>query len=309
MSNVTISFLHIDDSVSEYTPMDFKFKRERYTPYTTLSGHLLTNDSITDVKTVFLYIDGKLVHAGMADMVERKKSKGRSIVSFLSRSFTLLLGQNEPVPGVISDVDLAQLIFYNTTLPYINCQADTQILNYVYVKEKSTIWDAVCAYAYKAYTNYPYIYGTNTVRATVPETVPLRDYNSEVITFYSDKISTSGLYSHVFMKSTGEDYPFTQVDNAAVARNIVRKKYYPLDPQWYADPDGGLLSKLKFSNRGFISISFQYKGFKFENLLDKVVFSNGSVNIDSEYVSAVEVTGNSRGIFTKISVYRDGYSV
>lgn len=308
MDTATIKFLYSNGSTVTYTPMDFKFVRERYTPYTMLSGHFLSSDVIQNVKTIYLYINDTLVHVGMPDFVERKNVRNRSIISFLSRSYTLLLGQNEPVPGVITNIDLVDLIFYNTSLPYINCQLQTQTLNYVYVKEKSTIWDAVCAYSNKAYATYPYIYGTNTVRVTPLNSITTHTYGSDSILNYGEKLSTSGLYSHVYMKDTDDQYSYSQVNTDAVVRNIVRKKYYPLDNQWYHDPDGGLLAKLKYSNKGYISRDFKYKGHKFENLQDKVSFSRGNFSINNEFIAGVEVTGNSRGVFTKITVYRDSYA-
>ena len=39
--------------------------------------------------------------------------------------------------------------------------------------------------------------------------------------------------------------------------------------------------------------------------MDRAVYQNGTFAINSERISLVEVTGNGRGIFTKIAVYRD----
>lgn len=308
MDSATITFKYTDGTTSSYAPMDFKFSRERYTPYTTLEGHLLSAERITEINTVYLYINNQLVHCGMADFIQQKNSKGRNLITFISRGFSLLLGQNEPVPGILSDIDLSGLVFINTSIPYVTCQGNTKKLNYVYVKEKSTIWDAICTYTYKAYQTYPYICDTNNVRVTQAEDIVTHSYSSDTVTYYGAKLSTSGLFSHVFMADQDGEYNFTQVNEAAIRRNIIKKKYYPMDNQWYADPDGGLLSKLNYSNKGFISVELQYTGHKFENLMDKASFVKGDFIINSERISAVEVTGNARGIFTKITVYRDSYA-
>lgn len=304
----TIEFTYPNGRVATFTPLNFKFVRERYTPYTVLSGHFLSTDGIENVKTISLYIDNTLVHVGMPDFIERKYAKSRSIVSLLSRSYSMLLGQNEPEPGIISNVDLAGLIFNNTSLPNVNCQAQTQILNYVYVKEKSTIWDAVCAYSNKAYGKYPFIYNTNTVRVTPLSNIVTHTYQSDEVLHYGEKLSTSGLYSQVYMADSNDQYSYSQTNSAALSRNIVRRKYYPLDNQWYHDPNAGLLAKLKYSNKGYIAREFRYKGHKFENLQDKASFSSNGFSINNELIAGVEVVGNSRGIFTKITVYRDSYA-
>lgn len=309
MDSVTIKFLFENNTEASFSDIiDFRFVRERYTPYTVLSGHFLSSVTIQNVKTVYFYLNNHLIHVGMPDYLQRKYTKGRSLISFMSRSYTMLLGQNEPVPGIISNTDLTDLISCNTSIPYITCQNQTQRLNYVYVKEKSTIWDAVCAYSYKAYQTYPYIYNTNTVRVTPPDNVTTHTYENDTITSYGEKLSTSGLYSHVYMADIDGQYIYGQINNDAVARDIVKKKYYRLDEQWYYNPDDGLLSKLKYSNKGYISRSFEYKGHKFENLQDRVSFTGNSFSINNELIAGVEVKGNSHGIFTVITVYRDSYS-
>ena len=42
--------------------------------------------------------------------------------------------------------------------------------------------------------------------------------------------------------------------------------------------------------------------------MDRAVYKNGDFAINSERIAAVQVTGNKRGIFTKIAVYRDSYA-
>ncbi|MDE6149220.1 MAG: hypothetical protein K2F81_03875 [Ruminococcus sp.] len=308
MDIATITFSYTDGTNASYIPIDFKFTRERYTPYTTLEGHLLTARDITDINTVYLYINNKLVHCGMADFIQRKNAKGRNLITFTSRGFTLLLGQNEPVPGIISNVNLKGLVSDNVTIPYVQCQEDTKTVNYIYVKEKSTIWDAVCAYAYKAYKTYPFITGTNTVNAASGRGVENHSYFSETITYYGETLSTSGLLSQVYMADSEGKYSYTKKNGHSENRKIVKKKYYPLDRQWYSSPEDGLQSKLNYSNKGYISAELQYKGHKFENIMDRAVYQNGTFLINSERISAIEVTGNKRGIFTKVTVYRDSYA-
>lgn len=307
MDTASITFIYTDGATASYTPMDFKFTRERYTPYTTLEGHLLTAHDITDINTVYLYINNKPVHCGMADFIQRKNFKGRNIITFLSRGFTLLLGQNEPVPGIISNVDLKGIVTGNSDIPYVKCQESTKTVNYIYVKEKTSIWDAVCAYSYKAYKTYPYITGTNTVNAA-SNNIAHHSYFGETVTYFGERLSTSGLLSQVFMADSDGKYTYTKQNAFSEKRKIVKKKYYPLDRQWYSSPEDGLQSKLDYSNKGYISAEFEYKGHQFEDIMDRAVYKNGDFAINSERIAAVQVTGNKRGIFTKIAVYRDSYA-
>lgn len=305
MDTASITFSYTDGTNASYTPIDFKFTKERYTPYTTLEGHLLTARDITDINTVYLYINNKLVHCGMADFIQRRNAGGRNIITVLSRGFTLLLGQNEPVPGIISNADLQKIVSDNVNIPYVKCQENTKTVNYVFVKEKSTIWDAVCAYTYKAYKTYPFITGTNTVNAAVGSNVGIHSYFSDTITYYGEKLSTSGLISQVYMADSEGKYTYMKQNAHSQKRKIVKKKYYPLDRQWYSNPEDGLQAKLDYSNKGYISAELQYRGHQFENLMDRAIYQNGTFTINSERISLVEVTGSGRGIFTKIAVYRD----
>ena len=261
------------------------------------------------VCTIELYYNDRLLHRGMADDLSKEFKDGRFFISFLSRGYTMLLGQNEPKPGVITDIALGSLIGINTHIPYVQWQATTQLAGYIYVEEKSTIWDAICAYAYKIYNNHPYIVDSNTVYASLPEVETKMNYNFEVIVSMGETVSTSGIISRVHMKDTNDEYTLTQDNSLSSQYNIVREKYYPFDMQWIHSPEDGLDSKLKFSNKAIKAVHLTYVGHKFENLMDKAVYNyNGNGFMLSEYISGVEFYGNKNGVFTKITVYRDSYA-
>lgn len=309
MDEVRLVFKHNTNFLLSKAPVSFKFTRERYTPYTQLSGVIIGDIDVSKVNNIELYYQNKLLHKGMADNVSKIYRNGRYIITFLSRGFTMLLGQNEPKPGIISNSSLASIIAMNTFIPNVSWENTTSIESYIFVKEKSTIWDAICAYAYKAYKNYPYILNDNTVMASIPTGVTTFDYSSNKIMTCGECASTSSMLSKVFMSDMDGEYSYTQENADASQYNIVRKKYYPLDKQWYASPEDGLDFKLKYSNRAVNLAFVKYKGHRFENLLDKAKFiKGGNTLINNERISKVEVIGNKYGVFTNISVYRDSYA-
>ncbi len=308
MENVIIKLIENDKSEREVVPASFRFVRERYTPYTQCSGVLIGSYSIADVYSIELYYKGQILHKGMADSIQRRYLNGRHIITFLSRGFTMLLGQNEPVPGIISDVTLGSLISGNTTIPHVTCETVSKKVNYIYVKEKSTIWDAVCAYAYKAYTNYPYIAGTNTVQVSIPTSSKKFRYSNLDIVSAGESLCLSGIISKAYMSDLNGDYIYSAENSDACSEEIIREKYYPLDRQWYSSPSEGLQSKLNYSNRKQYFVWVKYKGHLFENLLDRASYSGEGVEMRSERISAIEFAGNKNGVFTTISVYQDSYS-
>ena len=309
MEEVRLVFKHGNNFLLSKAPVSFKFTRERYTPYTQCTGVIIGDVEVSEINSIELYYQNKLLHKGMADSITKVYKNGRFIVKFLSRGFTMLLGQNEPKPGIISNSSLASIISMNTQIPNVSWEATTEIINYIYVKEKSTIWDAICAYAYKAYKNYPYISQDNVVNASIPTNATIFNYNSYKIATIGEGVSTSGILSTVFMSDADGEYTHTKDNNFAKSHNIVRKKYYPLDKQWLASPQDGLESKLKYSNRGVNLAFIKYEGHRFENLMDKAKFDyKNKAFLNNEYISRVEVLGNKYGVFTTISVYRDSYA-
>lgn len=290
-------------------PISFKFIRERYTPYTQCSGVIIGDIDISQVNTIELYYQGKLLHLGMADSISKIHKNGKYIINFLSRGFTMLLGQNEPKPGIINDISLGSLISMNTHIPNVSWEATPANVNYIYVKEKSTIWDAICAYAYKAYGNYPYISGNNSVMASIPKNSTVFNYNNYKIITVGENVSSSGILSKVHMSDIEGNYSYTKDNDDAKKYNIVRNKYYPFDRQWLSSPTDGLLTRLKYSNRAINSAFIKYEGHYFENLMDKAKFTlEGNVFFNNEYISKVEFYGNKYGVFTQLTVYRDSYS-
>lgn len=309
MENVKVVFKNVADTVYEATPLNFRFIRERYTPYTQCSGTVIADFELAAVCSVELYYNNTLLHRGMADDLSKTFKDGRCFISFLSRGYTMLLGQNEPEPGLIADSNLSSLMNSNTAIPNVQWQSDTENVGYIFVKEKSTIWDAVCAYAYKAYKNYPFITDTNTVSVSLPKVETRINYNNETIVSMGETVSTSGIISRVYMKDINDEYSYSRDNSISSQYNIVREKYYALDQQWLASPDDGLQSKLRYSDKARNAVYITYVGHKFENLMNRAIYNLDGVGfMQAEYISGVIFYGNKNGVFTKITVYRDSYA-
>lgn len=280
------------------------FNKERYTPFTFVSGKFLSDKKHEDAYEIICYIENKIVHHGLLEAVERKFVNGRWLISFRSRSYTLLLAQNEPVPGMNYNVDLTALGEINTAIPNVKFESGTQKVNYIFVKEKSTIWDAICAYGMKAYRLLPYISGTNTVKV-IPVTNNIRNYTDMPLTDGGVKCDRRNMLSQVFMADIDETYSAEFQNKTADSLEIVRRKYYPLDRQWLSDPKIGLEMKLRLSARGHRQSFFTYLGYQGEDLFDRVILSSDILTLQSEAISRIEINVHDGQTFTTLYLYND----
>ncbi|MBP1549751.1 MAG: hypothetical protein J6A05_07075, partial [Oscillospiraceae bacterium] len=85
--------LEIDEVVT------FRCAKERYTPYSTLTVTAETECADAAIVKVDFYVDRKLVHSGIMDLLSVAKSEGRSLLKITSRGFSSMLAQNEIQPG------------------------------------------------------------------------------------------------------------------------------------------------------------------------------------------------------------------
>lgn len=291
---------------SEYDCISFSFEKERYLPYTKAEGRFLLKQkpdfSVWQVKGINLWINNFRRHCGIADMININCGKEGYILSFSSRGYSLLLSQNEPYPKINTDVTLETLISRNLSVPEISWQDNTPQVGYIYVKEKSTVWDAVTAYSIKAVENYPFIRNENKVCITnnVGDNINLS--SKEVIEEGSAMKSTQ-LLSTVNMADINSEYSYTRSDSTASQLGIVRNKYYPLDYQWLYAPDDGLQAKLDYASRGVKELSMTYIGTAREDIMDKIQTGY----LSGKRVHYVKVRGSKYGMFTTLKSYEDPY--
>ncbi len=286
--------------------LSFVYERELYMPYSSLRARFyLMEDEIKaeQVKTVYFYCDDVLKHKGLPDSINVKPINGGCIIDIVSRGHTLLLMQNEPYPRINTNVDLKKLITDNIDDDDIRYEDPTPTQRYIYVNERSTVWDAIVAYSIKATGYYPYIRNINIVRVTIGTPASF-NYQSELMTESGTELLTENLLSDVYMQDVDDQYNFSAHSAVAQAAGIVRSRYYPLDNQWLYDPAVGLGHKLNYSCRGMKVKFFTYAGYKGEELMDRA-YNCGDA--DGMRINAVRVVGSRKGIFTTVKCYDDMY--
>lgn len=287
--------------------LEFGYEKALYVPYTQFYGTFYADGSPSftagEVIKITAAIDAVPFHMGLPDEVSIVRSGSGYRVRVKSRSYTLLLAQNQPYPRINSNVTLKSLCQANLTCSEISYEDPTPTVGNIYINEGSTVWEAAVAYCIKASGNYPFISGNNIVRMTVGNSRVI-DYSDELITAQTSSLSTDAVLSDVYMKELGDTYPFEAHDSSAAEMGIVRTRYYPLDMQWLYDPQVGLQHKLDYSNKAVRTVGVTYAGWKMEELMDK---ASGGGEISGRRINRIKVTGNRRGIFTEVTAYLDRY--
>lgn len=124
------------NSVEEEKILSFSFKKDAYTPYTTLTVRAAADsESFLTASEIKFYIKGILVHHGLIDMLTAEISGGSKILTLISRGFTSLLCQNQIEPGLKTGVSVNNLMDSFYTLPYVTHEDNSDQSSYIYVKK------------------------------------------------------------------------------------------------------------------------------------------------------------------------------
>lgn len=282
--------------------VSFYFSKDVYTPYTSLESTFITEtNDIQQIKEVLFYVDNNIIHHGLVDSIEFCTLHGHKIIKVKSKGFTSLLCQNQPKPGLKPDADLPS-VMSEFSIPNVTYES-TSAMNYIYVKEGSTLWDAAANFNFRLNGRYPYIEGTNKVRVTLKTPVQKVVSDSEVIK--SGVIyDYTKIVSHLHMKDAEGTYDvFNKSSAFATSRGLIRHKQIPLDVQYLNDPDSGLLFKLNFSRRGCQCRYVQYAGYSGEDLNDILNYDD----IHMQRIKKIELSGGNGTVKTFLGVYSDAF--
>lgn len=286
----------------------FNLDKERYTPYTSFKGTFIIPEYYEEVISIKFYIDNNELHYGSVDISKMTFKNGYYKLDIVSRSYTLSLGLNQPKPQVNSSVSLSNLLSRNVTLKNISCESNTRTINYIYVLENSTLWDAVVAYSLKAYGTYPFVYKTNQIRVTEPSSSISREYDRNCIIEKYNGSSLSNLISHIHMRDTEGNYEkYNYTDNYAVSRDIIKHKQISMDKQWLANTDMALKSRVDYSKRAAKYRGIKILGYSGEELFDKFTYKYGTQTFSQSLIHRLNITGSNNAVYTTMYEYIDAY--
>ncbi|MDE5946631.1 MAG: hypothetical protein K2G63_04920 [Oscillospiraceae bacterium] len=304
--DIKLEIIKNDASViQESEIISFSFKKNLYMSYTMLNiSFIAENSDYTSPCEIKLIIDNRIVHHGLIDSFEITEKNGVKTGRIVSRGFTSLLLQNQIEPGIINNISLNRLIdeFYN--LDYITHEDNSNNENYIYVHNRSTMWDGIVTLAYKLYRTYPFIESSNCIRITPKSEPAVFSYDDNSLTSYGKINDFSNIISHFDMPDIQGNYgTYTFQDSDAVANKIIRHKYIELDRDFLYNPQEALIFRNKISNKAKLCRYMEYHGYNGEDLTDIVSFKD----IENKKIGLLSIKGNKTGIFTRIGVYYDSF--
>ncbi len=307
MGNTYMKLITTEGDLSFSDIVTFTFERERYRCFTVFSGVFAGECDPAKVREVRFYLNGTLMHRGTADSLISEKRGAKELVKVKSYGFTLSLGENELEPGIVSNATLIKLVqrSQTSTMDY-SVQTGTTEVNYIYVNEHTTLWQAMCVYTAKAYNSYPFIRNQNLVmcRLSSPATYI---FVNEKITEASRGVALSRLISDAYTVDNSDNWTISRVDSYARDRHIARQRYYARDLEWAYDPTAGLKYHMAKAAAGREYTQFTYQGFKGEQLCDLAYFASGSIAVIGKEIDMIRINGSEKGIFTTIRCYKDIY--
>ncbi len=307
---VWLRFIYQDGtSVTVRNIVNAVFSKAYYAPCTYLSAkaYILGGEVLypTDVKRVEFYIGGRKLHYGLPDSISIKRQSGTFLVTVESRGITVTLCQSEPEPGIWSQADLDDCLSRSGCSSEITCESGTIKTNYVNIAEKSTSWEAICAYSLKAYSAYPYIRSNSLVM--VSKNTAHKEVKNPIIISTGRSFNTKNILSALYMQDLSGDYTTTASDNLAGSLGIVREKYLPLDQQWLHDEEQGLKMRLAYSRRACRTFHMTYVDYHGEDLTDNVLISGAGQLSTQISVSEIRIEVSPIGIMTTLYQYYDGF--
>ncbi len=284
-----------------YDCLRFSLVRDRYLPYAALSMKAICPTEINPPVRLQLYLDGTLLHDGCVQHSRITREKGARVISANVQSFTNALTQNQLVPGVHTDVTLSGLM-QEYSLPHITYQSDIPMINYIYVKEHTAMWEALVAYNFKLNQGFPYVRVPNQLYMTAPPERPVIALPDTLLRQGSSG-NGSGIISRIDMASIDGEYGhFTMTNPEAVRRGICNVKQSPFDLQFLYAPLDGLRYRIALGNRRISAKFLEYPGYCGEDLEDRVQTPFGLLR-----VSRIVIRGDQDGIRTEDSFFFDSF--
>ena len=287
--------------------LSLSYSKEYYTPYSSFTGVFLLTTEVSEIIDVELFVNGTAIHKGIIDSVQITEFSSHKAIKIVSRGHTSMLGQNEIVPGLITQVSLNSLMTNYIQIPNVFHEDIATVSNYIYVKEHASLWEAVTNLCLKQKNSYPYIKNINTVCFNLPsspKTVTLSRSNKNIVSC-GNAFDYSKMISDIHMRDTQGTYnTFNYSESAVLSREIVRHKHIAFDKQWLDDPVMGIRYKTNFGMRGFKSSFVSYLGYNGEDINDLVNFET----LINKSISRIDISGSSKGIVTKLTCYFDKYN-
>lgn len=304
MSVLKLRLFQGDTFVEERMCTAMTLAREAYTPYDEVTATFLAGCADYGyVCRLGLFWGETQVFLGIADKVEQFQKNGVRFVRVHARSFTAQLMQNQLEPGLHSNITIGTLVQGYYQFPNVTYEEDERE-GYIYVRERTNLWDCIAHFGYKLTSHYPYVVD-NRIMLSLPESAVLHTIAEEAIVESGTVYDTSRLMSHYHMADMeGNPNVYQQSNPAAAEAEIVRHKQIAFDRQYLSEPMNALSFRNQFSQRGWKAKYVVYDGFDNEKVGDRMSYGQF---VQNKVICRVRFTFGNGGWRTKLWMYEDGF--
>ena len=288
-------------SCSEVRCLRFTLVRDRYQPFASLEA-VVADSGMLPVSAA-LSVGAYAVFDGIVRTAERVTEGGVKLLRITARSWSEALLRNQLLPGLRFQVTLESLMT-DYPLPHMSYETVPEPVNYIYIEDRTVLWDAVIAFCYKLNGSMPFVRADNQVcvfgrQSSEPVMLPADRLFSD-----SDTANCAGMISRIEMADIDGTYGVFSMSNPeAETREIVRVKRIQFDKRFLHDPYEGMAFHIALSNRRLSGRTLRYAGYCGEDLEDWV-----GLGADFRaHVSRIVLHGDDRGIVTEDSFCYDSF--
>ncbi len=300
--NTVLQLADAAGSYAETRCLRFTLVRDRYQPYASLSATVAAVHDRVPL-SVTLTVGAYTVFSGIVRRTERFAEGGVQLLKITARSWSEALVRNQLLPGLRFDVTLASLMT-DCQLPHMTYEAVPDPVSYVYIEDRTPMWDAVTALNFKLNGGVPFVRADNQL-CVLPrsEESPILLPAARVL-HDGQTGECAGLISRIEMADIDGNYGTYAMTNAeAEQRGIVRVQRMQYDRCYLRDPQQAMEFRIQMSNRRLRGRVIRYAGYCGEELED---YAGLGADFRA-HVSRIVLHGDANGIVTEDSFWFDSF--
>lgn len=289
---------------------EFSFRSDRFSPADRLRFTALDAIGAQRVTQVQVKLGGKVLFDGIVDVQKRQSDEQGKRVSFVCRSRTCLMLDNEVKPYLYVHLSAEELVQkhaapYGVTgfvFPY------NAVLEQVLARKGISHWEFVCFFCKRAFGKVPYL--------TADGRLALTPFGSKVHVFGTGGTAYAAatvredrynMISKLYIKTSEDDwganYGRVMENKVAEAVGVVRERYYHPSVEWENDLWLSGASIIREKQLDYFEIEVQVPRLLEVRVGELARFQDEMGVYDNLYVAQVKLDGGADGFSTTVKLW------
>lgn len=293
--------------------LSFYLESDRFTPADSLEFTVIDDIGSKKLASVQMYVDGSLIFGGIVDVQNRTIGQKGCFTSFVCRSKSCLMLDNEVKPYRYITLSSEELV-RNHALRYGVKRAELPYFTTVPVvlaNKGSSHWAFIELYCKLAYQKSPYLNrdGVLSCKAFNDRLYRFSNKDSSAIRFLEAQIINdrynmiSKLYVKTGKDDSGGTYQYTVNNKAAQSYGVVRERYYHPGHEWENNVTVSAKAYLEERQMDYFEIRLTVAGIYDIQVGDSAEFYDGGGWYQNLYVSQVRQSCDSSGKTTSLKLW------